>query len=65
VTPVVPIAPLVGNTVSAAFTVKVVEAPTEAESVAVMVWAPWAALGTVKVALQVPLAATVWVPLMV
>ena len=31
------------------------------ESVAVMVWAPLAELGTVKVALQDPLAATVWV----
>ena len=42
-------------------TVKVVEALSLPESVAVMVWAPPELFGTVKVAVQVPLEATVWV----
>ena len=56
-----PTVPLVGATLRAALTVKFVEALSVPESVAVMVWAPAVLLGTVKVADQVPLAATVWV----
>ena len=61
VTPVVPTVPLVGLTLSAALTVKMVEALSLPESVAVMVWAPLELAGTVKVALHAPVADTVWV----
>ena len=57
-----PTVPLVGvRPVAEAVTVKVAEALSVPESVAVMVFAPAVLLGTVKVADQVPLAATVWV----
>jgi hypothetical protein len=65
VTPVVPTVPLLGETVRAALTVKVVEALAVPESVAVIVRAPLVELGTVKVADQLPFAATVCVPLIV
>jgi hypothetical protein len=57
----VPTVPLAGETVTLAFTVKLVEAVADAESAAVMVSAPLEALGTVNVADQLPFAATVWV----
>jgi hypothetical protein len=60
-----PTLPLVGDTVSFAFTVKLVEAVDAPESVATIVLAPLLLAGTVKVADQLPFAATVCVPLIV
>jgi hypothetical protein len=62
VTGVVPTGPVIGDKpLTEELTVKVVEAVSGPESLAVMVSAPCGPFGTVKVADQVPLAATVWV----